>query len=86
MSYTVSLSNRARKFLRGLTDAKLCRRLESAIDDLRDEPRPSGSVKLSGADDLHRVRVGDYRIIYSMKDDLLFVLVVEIGHRREIYR
>jgi mRNA interferase RelE/StbE len=43
-------------------------------------------VKLQGGNELYRVRVGDYRIIYEIRDTILVVLVVEIGHRREIYR
>jgi len=49
-------------------------------------PVPPDSVKLQGVDDLYRVRVGDYRILYQVQDAILVVLVVEIGHRREIYR
>jgi mRNA-degrading endonuclease RelE of RelBE toxin-antitoxin system len=42
--------------------------------------------KLSGADQLYRIRVGDYRIVYAVEDDRLLVLVVKVGHRREVYR
>lgn len=50
------------------------------------EPRPAGMVKLAGEEELYRVRVGDYRIIYTIQDDQLLVLVVTIAHRREAYR
>lgn len=60
-------------------------RLKPKIDALAIDPRPSGVVKLSG-DDLYRIRVGDYRIIYSIQDNRLLVLVVKIGHRRDVYR
>jgi mRNA interferase RelE/StbE len=53
---------------------------------LENDPRPPGSIKLHGEEDLHRIRVGDYRILYQIQDAILVVLVVEIGHRREIYR
>lgn len=43
-------------------------------------------MKLTGSADLFRIRVGDYRIVYQIQDNLLVVLVIEIGHRREIYR
>ena len=86
MSYAVSLSNPARKFLRDLTDAKLRQRLEDAIDALRDDPNPLGSKQLTASDGIQRVRVGDYRILYTVHDDKLVVLVVKIAHRREVYR
>jgi mRNA interferase RelE/StbE len=43
-------------------------------------------VKLAGGDDLYRVRVGDYRVVYQIQDRALVVLVVNVGHRREVYR
>jgi mRNA interferase RelE/StbE len=49
-------------------------------------PRPHGCSKLSGTQDIYRVRVGDHRIVYQVMDHRLLVLVVDIGHRREIYR
>ena len=53
---------------------------------LSGDPRPRGVVKLSGEEGLYRVRSGDYRAIYRLEDDLMVVLVVKVGHRREIYR
>jgi len=53
---------------------------------LETQPRPSGCRKLSGSDDIFRLRLGDYRIIYRVEDEKLVVLVIEIGHRRDIYR
>jgi mRNA interferase RelE/StbE len=86
MSYTVDVEHKPGKFLRSLKDAGLLQRLRRAIDSLADSPRPSGCVKLSGSADLYRLRVGDYRIIYQIRDAVLVVLVVEIGHRRDVYR
>lgn len=62
------------------------RRLDPAILALAANPRPPGCVKLSGEDALWRIRVGDYRVVYQIRDDVLLVLVVNVGHRREIYR
>ena len=53
---------------------------------MADNPRPQGSKKLGGEDGLYRIRVGDYRIVYAIRDDILVVLVVRIGHRSEVYR
>jgi len=61
-------------------------RLKRRIESLKDNPRPHGAKKLAGADDLYRIRDGEYRIIYTIKDKELIVLVVKIGHRREVYR
>ncbi len=57
------------------------------IEELAFEPRPSGCVKLSGASpSKYRIRCGDYRIIYAIHDHILEILIIEVGHRREIYR
>ena len=60
-------------------------RILERIDALRDEPRPQGSVKLSGKE-YYRVRQGNYRIIYAIQDSQLVVIVIKVGHRREVYR
>jgi len=86
MSYTVKISRPAEKFLRGLIDKKLYERLREAINALEENPRPANSVKLQGNEELYRVRVGDYRIVYQIQDQQLVVLIVQVGHRREIYR
>jgi len=52
------------------------------IDSLSENPHPPGSVKLAGEDNLYRIRVGDYRVIYQVQEGALLVLVVRIGHRR----
>jgi mRNA interferase RelE/StbE len=53
---------------------------------LRENPRPTGCVKLADEPDLYRIRVGDYRIVYQVMDAEVKVLVLSIGHRRDIYR
>jgi len=49
------------------------------------EPRPRGCEKLSGYDDLYRVRVGDYRIVYGVEDRLVLIVVIKVGNRAEVY-
>lgn len=61
-------------------------RLRPHIDALAADPRPSGVRKLAGSEGLYRIRVGDYRVIYEVRDDELLVLVVRVGHRRDVYR
>ena len=60
--------------------------IKKAINDLAEVPRPFGSIKLTGSENHYRIRVGIYRIVYSIKDDILVVEVIKIDHRRNIYR
>ncbi len=60
-------------------------RIAKRIDSLRGDPRPRDVKILKGADDLYRIRAGDYRVIYMIKDDILLVLVVRAAHRKEAY-
>lgn len=85
MTYQIEFSRQADRQFRNLP-SQIQQRLKSRIDSLAATPRPYGSEKLSGADQLYRIRVGDYRIIYAVQDDRLLVLVVKVGHRREVYR
>ena len=55
------------------------------MEGLATEPRPEGCTKLKARRDLYRVRVGDYRVIYEVRDEELLVVVVMVGHRREVY-
>ena len=61
------------------------RRLATRMRELAEHPRPPGAEKLSGHD-LYRVRQGNYRILYEIVDHDLTVIVIKIGHRREVYR
>ena len=60
-------------------------RIQGAIALLGEDPRPPKAIALSGRAG-YRVRVGDYRIVYSIEDDVLIVVVVNLGHRRDIYQ
>ena len=86
MRYRVLLRPAAQKLLRKLRDKTLAARLVDSMRELAENPRPVGSEKLSGLDEFHRIRIGDYRILYQIQDDALLVLVVKMGHRRDIYR
>lgn len=61
-------------------------RLMTAVAALGLTPRPPGCVRLAGGDGFLRIRVGDYRVIYRVEDRRLLVLVVRLGHRKDIYR
>ena len=84
MTYSVTILRSAQRFLGGVPPL-LQERLIGAIRRLASNPRPGGVKKLSGRD-AWRMRVGDYRIIYEIRDAELTILVVDVGHRREIYR
>jgi len=60
-------------------------RILKRVESLREDPRPPGSIKLSGMD-YYRIRQGNYRIIYEIEDARLIVVVVKVGHRRDVYR
>ncbi len=62
------------------------KRLAEAIDALTSEPRPTGVKHLTGPGDLWRIRVGAYRVVYTIEDDRLVVLVIRLGPRRDVYR
>jgi mRNA interferase RelE/StbE len=83
--YRVQFLPRAERDLAGLP-RDVQERIEAKIQLLAANPRPPGVEKLAGQGSLYRVRAGDYRIVYSVIDDVLLVLVVRIGHRGEVYR
>jgi mRNA interferase RelE/StbE len=85
MTYRVEVAPAAVRQLRKL-DPSARRRIQAAVELLADQPRPSGAKKLVGGDREWRVRTGDYRIIYEIHDDVLLVLVIAVGHRRDIYQ
>ncbi len=85
MPYEVRLKPSAERAFRKLP-AEIRSRIGSRLDSLASSPRPSGCEKLGGVDNLYRVRVGDYRIVYQVSDEVLLVLVVTIGHRGDVYR
>jgi len=82
--YTVLITRSAEKKLAKLPD-NVATLLERAMLQLEKNPRPPGSKKLKGRK-AYRIRQGDYRIIYEVKDKVLTVIVITIGHRRDIYR
>jgi mRNA interferase RelE/StbE len=85
LEYRIQFAPSARRQLEDLP-MKIQRRIAAHIDQLAFNPRPRGSIKLEGEDDLYRIRVGKYRVIYGIQDDELIVLVLRIGHRRDVYR
>jgi mRNA interferase RelE/StbE len=85
MLYQVRIAPRARREI-GHLPQQIQARIIARLEALADNPRPSGVVQMAGVERLYRLRVGDYRAIYSVEDNELFVLVVKVGHRRDVYR
>jgi mRNA interferase RelE/StbE len=81
--YRIELRPVAVRALRKL-DPPVARRLQAAIALLAEDPRPPASRPLRGRP-AWRVRVGDYRVIYTIEDDVLLIVVVTLGHRRDVY-
>ncbi len=77
---------RVERDLKKIKDRAVLRRIAGAIDGLAANPRPPGAKALRGDSSILRIRIGDYRIFYTVEDAVLLVLVVRIGHRRDVYR
>ena len=85
MTYRVTLAPAAARQLRTF-DPQVRRRIQAALELLATEPRPPAATQLAGGSGEWRVRTGDYRIVYELHDGELLVLVVRIGHGRDVYR
>ena len=85
MPYRIEFTSSGTHDFSKLTD-DVQQRLMPKIDALAHEPRPMGIQKLQGRVNRYRILVGDYRVVYEIQDRILVVLIVRIGHRREVYR
>jgi mRNA interferase RelE/StbE len=85
MSYEVRIAPAAQRQYRKLPVA-IRKRIGKELVALSEEPRPAGVVKLRGSRNRWRIRLGDYRIIYQIEDEIVLVTVLTIAHRREVYR
>jgi len=83
--YRVSIKRSAVKEIEAIPQKKERQRIIRRIGQLADNPRPPGSRKLSGHDK-YRIRQGVYRIVYGIDDVEIVVLVVKVGHRKDVYR
>ena len=84
-SYNVELTRTAEKQLRRIAKRDRNRMVE-AIRGLADTPRPNGARKLQGYDAVYRIRVGRHRVVYEVFDDRVIVIVLKVGHRKDIYK
>ena len=85
MKYRVEFKRSAAKALKNIPKSDQ-RRIRDKIDSLSENlPEPT-TTKMKGDNPFHRIRVGDYRIIYEIHGDILVIMVLKIGHRKEVYR
>jgi len=85
MPYSIEWSTHARRSLRALAvDAR--ERIALAVDGLSADPRPQGVRMLRGRAATYRLRVGEYRVLYEVTDAALLVWVVDVGHRKSVYK
>jgi mRNA interferase RelE/StbE len=83
--YSIKIKKKAQKQLMDLP-LSIATRIAGIIDGLAENPRPSGSKKLQGYNNVYRIREANYRIIYSIEDDILTVEIIKMGHRKDIYK
>jgi len=83
--YQIEIKTSAKKELARLP-RQIAEKVVERIKWLADNPRPDGCKKLRGKDSVYRIRVGDYRVVYSIVDQYLIIEVIRIRHRREVYK
>ena len=82
--YRLEYKKSVAKDMRAIPKPQL-KKLIKRIQSLASDPRGHNSLKLRGEDDLYRIRQGDYRIIYSINDQIVTVVVIKVGHRKDVY-
>ena len=85
MQYELIIKPTAEKSLDKLP-CSIRRRIVDTMKELRNNPRPVGVVKLTGDENLWRIRIGNYRVVYEIHDTRLMVLVLRVAHRKDVYR
>ena len=84
MTYRIEITRKAQREL-GKLPRKGQEQIKQAIDSLAHNPRPRGTVKMEGEEHTYRIRVGVYRVVYDIYDDVLIVEVIRVGHRQGVY-
>ena len=85
MSFRIELTKSAAKILKAIP-RKDQKRIAKKIESLAESPANPSKTKMKRNNPFHRVRVGDYRIIYEIQNDILLILILKLGHRKEVYR
>jgi len=84
-SYRIEWRPSTKKDLKRISKSEIPKIIQ-AVEELSDEPRPSGCSKLSGGEHTYRIRIGSYRVIYEIHDSFVLIEVVKVGHRKDVYR
>jgi len=85
LTYNIEFKRSAAKSLKKIPKADQ-KRIAEKIDSLSENPPAPETTKMKGNNPFHRIRVGNYRIVYEIQDDILLILIVKIGHRKDIYQ
>jgi mRNA interferase RelE/StbE len=85
MPYEIVIKPTAEKSLDKLPHP-IRRRIVDVLKELRNNPRPTGVVKLAGDENMWRIRIGNYRVVYEIQDDRLIVLILRVAHGKDVYR
>ena len=85
MNYRIEVKKSAAKTLKKISNADR-KRIVHKIDSLAENLPDSDTTKMKGSNPFHKVRIGNYRIVYEIQDEILLILIVKIGHRKDIYR
>ena len=85
-SYRIQIKPSAAKEIEEIDSGRDRERIIGRIRALSANARPAGCEKLSGQYERYRIRVGRYRVVYAIEDDILLVYVVKVGHRKDVYR
>ena len=85
MKYSINYKRSAYEELLQLP-ASIAHKIKNAIDSLSDNPRPHNCKKLKGSVNDYRLRIGNYRVVYTIIDAFLIITVIKIAHRKDVYR
>ena len=86
MKFEISVKTSAQKEARKVPPKTLLK-LKQALDKLAENPRPHGAKRLQGTkEEIYRIRVGDYRVLYEIKENQLVIIVIRIAHRKNVYK
>jgi mRNA interferase RelE/StbE len=83
--YKIKYKPKAQKFIEGQS-LKIKRQLIKKIEDLQKDPRLAGSKLLDSEKNIYRIRTGNYRIIYQVREKVLLIIVAKVGDRKDVYR
>jgi len=85
VSFRIEFTKSAAKALKAIPKTAQ-KRIAKKIESLAESSPDPAKTKMKGNNPFHRVRVGDYRIIYEIQNEILLILILKIGHRKEVYR